>query len=88
MSSGHPNYQEMDFYADIAAILRTTPQSLVELDSPQDAGLDSVRLLILSEKWQQRGITVSFLELAERQSFAAWWRLISERTRGLECERP
>ena len=59
MSSGHPNYQEADFYADIAAILRTTPQSLVEIDSPQDAGLDSVRLLILSEKWQQRGITLT-----------------------------
>ena len=88
MTPGKLMYEKPDFYAEIAAILRIPTEELAEFESPQEAGLDSVRLLTLSEKWRKRGIDVSFMELAERPSFTAWWMLLSERMPVTECEQP
>lgn len=88
MTRGKVMYDNTDFYAEIAAILRMPIEELSEFESPQEAGVDSVRLLALSEKWRKRGIDVSFMELAERPSFAAWWRLLSERMPMMEYEQP
>lgn len=86
MTQGKLIYDKTDFYTEIAAILRIPKEELAEFESPQDAGLDSVRLLTLSEKWRKRGIDVSFMELAERPSFTAWWGLLSERMPVMERE--
>ena len=88
MTQGKLIYDKADFYAEIAAILRIPTEELAEFESPQEAGVDSVRLLTLSEKWRKRGIDVSFMELAERPDFTAWWELLSARTPVTECEHP
>ncbi|GAA5787499.1 phosphopantetheine-binding protein [Chitiniphilus shinanonensis] len=67
------------FDADIAALLHLAPAELAGQDDPLDAGLDSVRLMMLVENWRRRGIEVGFVELVERRSFAAWWSLITAR---------
>ncbi len=71
--------QREHFYAQIAAMLRMSVEELEAFDGPIEAGLDSVRLLVLAERWQAAGVPISFLELAQNNSFSAWWMLIQER---------
>lgn len=46
-------------------------------DSLLDSGLDSVRLMTLVERLQQRGADVSFGDLAERPSLREWAGLLA-----------
>ncbi|MFF8915615.1 phosphopantetheine-binding protein [Streptomyces sp. NPDC015032] len=67
------------FRADLAELLHQEPEE-VDLDEhPVDAGLDSLRVITLVERWQAYGIDVSFIDLAEQPSFRHWWRLLDER---------
>jgi bifunctional isochorismate lyase/aryl carrier protein len=40
-------------------------------------GLDSVRIMMLVEKWRLGGNEVTFVDLAERPTLAEWWSLFS-----------
>ena len=40
-------------------------------------GLDSVRIMMLVEKWRLGGKEVTFVDLAERPTLAEWWSLFS-----------
>lgn len=42
-------------------------------------GLDSMQVMELAMELEQRGIRVSFAELAENPTLSAWGRLIAER---------
>ncbi|MEU3410703.1 MULTISPECIES: phosphopantetheine attachment domain protein [unclassified Streptomyces] len=70
------------FRADLAECLFLEPGEVDLEDGPLDAGLDSLRIVTLLERWQAAGAEVTFVDLAERASFAQWWQLLTERTRG------
>ncbi|MER5858685.1 phosphopantetheine-binding protein [Streptomyces sp. NPDC059688] len=70
------------FRADLAEFLYLRPDEVDLDDNPLDAGLDSLRIVTLLERWQAAGADVSFVDLAERTSFAQWWRLLAERRGG------
>ncbi|MFH8800912.1 phosphopantetheine-binding protein [Streptomyces sp. NPDC017936] len=70
------------FRADLAEFLHQQPDEVDLDENPLDAGLDSLRLTTLAERWRSAGAEVSFVELAERTSFGAWWQLLSERQAG------
>ena len=70
------------FRADLAGFLHLRPDEVDLEESPLDAGLDSLRIVTLVERWQAAGIAVSFVDLAERTSFAQWWQLLEQRRKG------
>ncbi|PRH79042.1 phosphopantetheine attachment domain protein [Streptomyces solincola] len=70
------------FRADLAECLFLEPAEVDLRQSPLDAGLDSLRIATLLERWQRAGADVSFVELAERTSFEQWWQLLSARAEG------
>lgn len=72
------------FRADLAEVLHQQPDEVDLSENPLYAGLDSLRIVTLAERWRAAGAEVSFVELAERTSFAAWWDLIAERKAGAE----
>ena len=70
------------FRADLAEFLHQQPDEVDLEENPLYAGLDSLRITTLASRWRNAGADVSFLELAERTSFAQWWQLLSERQEG------
>ncbi|MEV7891150.1 phosphopantetheine-binding protein [Streptomyces sp. NPDC002817] len=67
------------FRADLAEFLYQRPDEVDLDDNPLDAGLDSLRIVTLIERWRESGADVTFVELAECASFAQWWHLLSAR---------
>jgi bifunctional isochorismate lyase / aryl carrier protein len=65
--------------SQIAAIMGEPEDDLSETGSLVDHGLDSIRLMTLIERWRQAGASVSFVELAEEPTVAAWSRLLTAR---------
>jgi aryl carrier-like protein len=60
---------------DVAAILKTDASEIADDDNLIDHGLDSMRLMRLTQQWHDRGVTVPFAELAERPQLSHWWTL-------------
>jgi aryl carrier-like protein len=50
--------------------------SIASDESLFDRGLDSIRLMMLVERFQQRGAPVSFGDLAEQPTLLAWATLL------------
>ncbi|PSM45066.1 phosphopantetheine attachment domain protein [Streptomyces dioscori] len=67
------------FRADLAEYLYQRPDEVDLEESPLLAGLDSLRIVTLIERWRETGVDVNFVELAECTSFAQWWHLLSAR---------
>lgn len=65
--------------ADIAELLYLEPDELVDEEDLFLAGLDSVRLHGLIERWRGRGAAVGFADLAEKPTLTAWWALLQRR---------
>jgi bifunctional isochorismate lyase / aryl carrier protein len=63
--------------ADVAELLYQDPSDVDEGADLLTEGLDSVRILSLVERWRAAGAEISFIELAESPTLAAWWRLLS-----------
>ncbi|MCX4426297.1 phosphopantetheine-binding protein [Streptomyces mirabilis] len=72
------------FRADLAEFLYQRPDEVDLEENPMDAGLDSLRIVTLIERWRETGAEVTFVELAERTSFAQWWQLLSAQQRGAD----
>jgi aryl carrier-like protein len=70
------------FRADLAEFLHQQPDDVDLEENPVYAGLDSLRIVTLIERWRAAGADVTFVELAERTSFAQWWQLLSARLEG------
>ncbi|MEU9884247.1 phosphopantetheine-binding protein [Sphaerisporangium sp. NPDC051017] len=68
--------------ADIAEALYMEADELTETDNLFLAGLDSIRLLTLVERWRESGVELTFVELAEQPTLAAWWEMLSTRQAG------
>lgn len=67
--------------ADIARILQADESDLDNADNLIDHGLDSIRLMSLTERWQAAGARVTFEQLAEYPEIDHWWRLIAAGSR-------
>ncbi|MEV7152919.1 MULTISPECIES: phosphopantetheine-binding protein [unclassified Streptomyces] len=67
------------FRADLAECLFLEPGEVDLEDGPFDAGMDSLRIATLLERWRAAGADVTFVELAERTTFTQWWQLLSQR---------
>ena len=67
------------FVADIAAALKIETLQLNDASNPFEAGLDSIRLMLLLEMWRKAGLVLNFGELAERESIGDWWTLAAIR---------
>ncbi|WP_329388646.1 phosphopantetheine-binding protein [Streptomyces sp. NBC_01716] len=70
------------FRTDLAEFLHLSPEEVDLDENPLQAGLDSLRIVTLAERWRAAGADIGFVELAERTSFAQWWQLLSERLAG------
>lgn len=65
--------------ADVAELLYQEPEEVADTDDLLGSGLDSIRILTLVERWRDAGARISFVELAESPTVAAWWALLSGR---------
>jgi bifunctional isochorismate lyase/aryl carrier protein len=63
--------------ADVAELLELPPESIGAQDNLIEAGLDSIRLMTLSDRWQAAGAQIGFLELAENPTLKQWWELVN-----------
>ncbi|NJL85992.1 MAG: isochorismatase family protein [Leptolyngbyaceae cyanobacterium SM1_1_3] len=61
----------------LGELLQQPPQTFGTEENLLDWGLDSLRLMSLVEIWRGRGAEVSFTDLAERPTIAAWAQLLS-----------
>lgn len=68
--------------ADVAELLYQEPEEVADSADLLGSGLDSIRILTLVERWREAGATISFVELAEAPTIAAWWTLLSTRSSG------
>ncbi|MCU4746380.1 phosphopantetheine-binding protein [Streptomyces xiamenensis] len=62
--------------ADVAEELYLDPGEISDDDNLLQAGLDSVRLLSLVDRWRRLGAHADFADLAERPTISAWWNLL------------
>ncbi|KVD74319.1 isochorismatase [Burkholderia sp. ABCPW 14] len=62
--------------AQVAHMLQIAAADLPPHDNLLDHGLDSVRIMTLVETWRQAGRDVSFVQLAEAPTLAAWAQLL------------
>lgn len=58
--------------ADVAAILEVDPSELSADTALTDAGLDSLRMVMLVEKWRSEGHEVDFHELISLPTLGQW----------------
>jgi len=68
--------------ADVAELLYMQPGDLDDTADFRAAGLGSVLILTLVERWRDAGVQVSFQELTESGTLADWWTLLSARLPG------
>ncbi|ANF98087.1 isochorismatase family protein [Paenibacillus bovis] len=65
----------------VAAMLGEQPEHITDTDDlVQQWGLDSIRIMTLSEQWRREGSEVSFMELAEQPVLSVWARLLYSRS--------
>lgn len=64
---------------ELALIMELPLEQIDAQDNPFEAGLDSIRLMTLLERWSARGERIGLVELAERGSVSEWWDLIESR---------
>jgi aryl carrier-like protein len=68
---------EQQVVADVAGALGVLPSELSEVDDLFDAGLDSIRLMALIEKWRAAGsVGADFPTLAAEPMLNAWIKVV------------
>ena len=66
---------ETKIITDVAESLGVAPDTLTPDTNLTDAGLDSLRLIMLVEKWRAEGVTVDFQDILTRATLAEWFEL-------------
>ncbi|SLN56851.1 Isochorismatase [Aquimixticola soesokkakensis] len=61
-----------DLRRDVADALYIPPEQVGMDDNLADLGLDSMRVMTLALAWEERGLDIDFLSLAQLQTLAAW----------------
>ena len=69
----------VDVRAALAALADEPLDDFSDDDDLSDAGIDSIRLMGLITEWQRAGLAVTFEELAEEPTIAAWSELLARR---------
>lgn len=80
--SSPPNHSLLtpdEIRAEVARLLDLPVSDIADDDDLLDLGMDSVRLMSLVQRWQERGVSVEFADLAERPELSAWIELVTER---------
>ncbi|GII00796.1 phosphopantetheine-binding protein [Planobispora takensis] len=62
--------------AEIAELLYVDPEELGFEENLIDAGLDSIRVMTLIERWRRDGREIGFPDLVEKPTVAAWAELL------------
>lgn len=62
--------------ASVAAVLGVPAAQLSDDENLMYAGLDSIRLISLVERWRRAGATITFVDLAEAPTLRQWWELL------------
>jgi aryl carrier-like protein len=62
--------------ADVARMIDEEPTAIGADDSLIDLGLDSIRVMMLLERWSQAGAPLDFAEVAEVPTLAHWWATV------------
>lgn len=65
---------------EVALLLGVPTDELLTDENLMYAGLDSIRLMSLLERWRRAGAVTTFVELAERPTLADWWHMLSAQT--------
>ncbi|WP_327352513.1 phosphopantetheine-binding protein [Streptomyces sp. NBC_01304] len=66
---------------DVADVLGEDPADIPDDENLVDYGLDSVRIMILRERWRRdHGIEASFADLAEQPAIESWAPLLKATT--------
>jgi len=63
--------------AEVAQLMQMPAADLRVDDNLLHAGLDSIRLMSLVERWRRGGASATFVDLAERPTLADWWSLLA-----------
>ena len=66
---------ETKIITGVAESLGVAPDTLTPDTNLADAGLDSLRLIMLVEKWRAEGVTVDFQDILTRATLAEWFEL-------------
>ena len=66
---------ETKIITDVAESWGVAPDTLTPDTNLADAGLDSLRLIMLVEKWRAEGVTVDFQDILTRATLAEWFEL-------------
>ncbi|MCC6981722.1 MAG: phosphopantetheine-binding protein [Bauldia sp.] len=69
--------------ADIAAAIGIAPEEIGDHDNLADLGLDSIRAMMLVDRWSEAGITLTFAEMAEQVELAAWHAIVARKLAAL-----
>ncbi len=69
----------IDVRGALAALADEPLDDFADDDDLSDAGIDSIRLMGLITEWQRAGFAVTFEELAEEPTIAAWTELLARR---------
>jgi len=64
--------------AELAQTLGVAPDALADDTDLVDAGLDSIRVMALAERWTAGGIEVGFMDLVEAPTIGDWCRLLRD----------
>lgn len=64
--------------AEIAEIMHEDPSAIGDHDSLIDLGLDSIRAMILLQRWSDTGLQLNFPAFGEKPELAYWWTLIEK----------
>ena len=66
-----------ELHEQIADVMDEPADSFGPDDDLMEVGLDSIRLMILVERWRSGGVRIGFVELAEQPTVNGWWQLMS-----------
>jgi bifunctional isochorismate lyase/aryl carrier protein len=69
--------------AQVAEVLDEPLASIGDHDDLLDRGIDSIRLMSLVERFRQQGAEVSFVDLAEAPTVAAWTEVLGRTGAGV-----
>jgi bifunctional isochorismate lyase/aryl carrier protein len=61
--------------ADIADMIGEDPAEIGADNSLIDLGLDSIRAMMLVERWKAAGLALEFAALAETPTLGHWWSI-------------
>ncbi|KAA9159085.1 isochorismatase [Amycolatopsis acidicola] len=70
--------------ADVLGILQAGTDEVGDEDDLVEAGLDSIRVMHLLERWRTEGVSINFVQLAMEPTIRGWHKLLNDKSLGDE----